>query len=124
MKPQFWKTDPNLLVNSYIKALETHYNKNKKALLIRSDNTKRPYLAVSALRDALRMNVDLLKSSVDDINKFVEKVNKYNMSLVNQFRIDFTQPNGKDEKIKERMISIGFTLAYDLRMRWVKELLA
>jgi hypothetical protein len=70
------------------------------------------------------MNVDLLKSSVDDINKFVEKVNKYNMSLVNQFRIDFTQPNGKDEKIKERMISIGFTLAYDLRMRWVKELLA
>ena len=124
VKPQFWKTDPNLLVNSYIKALETHYNKNKKALLIRSDNTKRPYLAVSALRDALRMNVELLKSNVDDINKFVEKVNKYNTSLINQFRIDFTQPNGKDEKIKERMISIGFTLAYDLRMRWVKELLA
>jgi hypothetical protein len=124
VKPQFWKTDPNLLVNSYIKALEAHYNKNKKALLIRSDNTKRPYLAVSALRDTLRMNVEYLKSSADDINKFVERVDKYNTSLINSFNIDFTQANIKDEKLKERMVSMKFAIAYDLKLRWIRELIA
>ena len=123
VKPQFWKTDPNLIVNNYIKALEFRYN-SKKNILIRSDNTKRPYLSVSNLRDVLKMNVDLLKSSTDDINKFVEKVDKYNTSLINSFNIDFTQANIKDEKLKERMVSINFAIAYDLKLRWIRELIA
>ena len=123
VKPQFWKTDPNLIVNNYIKALEFRYN-SKKNILIRSDNTKRPYLSVSNLRDVLKMNVDLLKSTADDINKFVEKVDKYNTSLINSFNIDFTQANIKDEKLKERMVSMKFAIAYDLKLRWIRELIA
>ena len=124
VKPQYWKTDPNLLVNNYIKALELRYNKNKKSLLIRNDNTKRPYLSVGTLREVLKMNIEFLKSNSDDINRFIDKVDKYNTKLINIFRIELTQHNAKDEKIKERMICVDFALAYDLKLRWIAVLLA
>jgi hypothetical protein len=123
VKPQFWKTDPNLLINNYIKALEARFNKNKKAMFIRSDSTKRPYLSINSLRESFNMNLIHLKHSTDDINIFIERVDRYNTETLNRLRIELLLPNTKDEKMKERIVSINFALAYDIKLRWVGELL-
>jgi len=123
VKPQFWKTDPNLLINRYIYALEQEFNKSKKLMFIRSDNTKRPYLYVNSLREEFKNNLELLKVNSNDIAQFVERVIKYNRETLDSLRIELLTPNIKDAKMKERIIALGFALASDIKLKWVRELL-
>jgi hypothetical protein len=122
-KPQQWKVDPNLLINAYITAIEKKYNTNKKCLLIRPDSTARPYLSAAALRESFILNKQLLKSSKEEIIKFIERVDKFNNTNITKFTLEMTQPNVKDIKLKERAVSINFTLAYDTKLQWIKNLL-
>ena len=124
VKAQSWKTEPNILINMYIKALETQFNKNKKCLLIRSDKaTKRPYLSANSLRDVLNNNIAYLKHSADYIHTFVQKVCEYNKKQIDYFELESTREHVKDAKIKERSVSNNFTLAYDVKLPWVREIL-
>lgn len=122
VKAQQWRMDPNLLINNYISALEKVFNKNKKCPLIRPTNV-RPYLCSANLRDAFASNTRLLKNGKDDIAKFVDAVVKYNKEMVTKFSLDLTLTDTKDVKLKERAVSVGFALAYDTKLNWVRELL-
>ena len=121
VKAQQWKMDPNLLINKYIVSLERRFNTNKKSLLIRPDSTSRPYLSATKLREELKNNIDLLKLS--NINNFISNVEKHNTSLINSFSIDLSQLNTKDATLKERVIAVQFALAYDTKLKWVKDIL-
>jgi hypothetical protein len=123
VKAQQWRMDPNLLINNYITALEKVFNKNKKCPLIRQSTT-RPYLCVGNLRDTLAINTRLLKNNKEDISKFVEAVVKYNNEMITKFSLDITQASEKDNKIKERAISVNFVLAYDTKLKWVHKILS
>jgi hypothetical protein len=122
VKAQQWRMDPNLLINNYISALEKVFNKNKKCMLIRPTNI-RPYLSSANLREALANNTRLLKNGKDDVAKFVVAVVKYNKEMVTKFSLDLTLSETKDVKLKERAIDVGFALAYDTKLKWVRELL-
>ena len=125
VKAQLWKTEPNILINMYINALETQFNKNKKAPLIRSDKaTKRPYVSANSLREVLNNNIAYLKHSVDYINTFVQKVYEYNKKQIEYFELESTREIVKDVKIKERIISTNFALAYDVKLSWIRHILA
>jgi len=125
VKAQSWKTEPNILINMYIKALETQFNKNKKCLLIRSDKaTKRPYLSANTLREILAKDIELLKHSNEFITKFVECVSKHNKEQLEYFSLELTRENVKDANIKERATSVHFALAYDVKLRWVHKILS
>ena len=124
VKAQSWKTEPNILINMYIKALETQFNTNKKCPLIRSDKaTKRPYLSSNSLREVLNNNIAYLKHSVDYINTFVQKVREYNKKQIDYFELESTREIVKEAKIKERAVSNNFALAYDLKLSWIREIL-
>jgi hypothetical protein len=121
VKAQQWKMDPNLLINKYISAIEKKYNTNKKCLLIRPDSTMRPYLSAAKLRDEFKNHVHLLNTNT--INKFIEHLAKHNDSLVNNFEIELSQLDVKDVGIKEKAVGLKFGLAYDTKLKWVKDIL-
>jgi hypothetical protein len=124
VKAQQWKTDPHLLVNRYIKAFESAFNKNKKQLLIRPGTTARPYLSSDHLREALKRNVDLIKHiHAEALAKFVRAAEEHNRLLLNKFAIELTQTCVKDEKLKERAIKANFALAYDTKLAWLSDVL-
>ena len=121
VKAQQWKMDPNLLINKYIISLERRFNTNKKSLLIRPDSTTRPYLSATKLREEFKNNIDLLKTN--NITKFILAVEQYNSTTINNFSIEMSQLNAKDVTLKEKAIAVNFALAYDTKLKWVRELL-
>jgi hypothetical protein len=123
VKAQQWKLDPNLLINNYIAALEMTFI-SKKCPLIRNGSTTRPYISTDNLRQAFSNNIHLLKNNPLDIQVFIERVKKYNLSNLNKLAIDLTVASSKDTKLLERTIQCQFTLAYDTKLRWVREILS
>lgn len=121
VKKQHWKTDPNLLVNNYILALEKHFNKTKKTAFIRP-NTNRPYLSVEKLRDVLLKNSNLLKPSSDHVKEFVEAVNKENQEGVEHLEI-MSLVETKSPHYIDRAIALKFSLAVNPELLWVKKIL-
>jgi len=123
VKPQQWKVDPTILANNYISALEKLFNTNKKAPLIRTGTTTRPFLSAVHLREALLDSKDLLKYAPEAVQVFVRDVDRYNSEMITAFSLDLTQVTVKDGKLKERAIAAKFTLAYDTKLSWVRRLL-
>lgn len=121
VKKQHWKTDPNLLVNNYILALEKQFNKTKKTAFIRP-NTNRPYLSVEKLRDTLLKNSNLLKSSKEDIQQFVEAVIKENQEGVEHLEL-MILIESKYPNYIERAIDLKFCLAVNSDLPWIKKIL-
>jgi len=123
VKRQHWKTDPTILVNKYIVALEKKYNTNKKTPLIRLGSTHRPYLSSEKLREEFKANIALLKQSTEDIAAFIEKVERKNRELLNEIQIEIALPSAKDIKIKERAIDLQFALACHPSLSWIRTIL-
>ena len=123
VKAQQWKMDTNLIINNYIAAVEKAFNTNPKSPLIRSYRTRRPYLSAESLREALIKNKDLLKSNKCDIIKFVDRITSFNSATIKKFELDLTEEKAKDAEIKETSINVKFALAYDIKLKWVREAL-
>lgn len=123
VKAQQWKMEPNLLINNYLHALESHFNKNKKCPLIRSDSTARPYLSANSLREVFSKNISYINSNNDDITRFIERVHTYNTNMCRQFEVELAHNPCKDESIKKRAVAAKFALAYDTKLKWVRDLL-
>jgi hypothetical protein len=123
VKPQL-ETDPKLLANKYIAALEKQFNTSKKNTLIRPEGkaTKRPFLSSDALRTALEANSSHLKQSNAVVEQFVAKVVGWNERMLREFEID-SACGKKDKKIIDSCLEKKFTLAYDNLLPWVKECL-
>ena len=121
VKPQ-QDSDPKMLANKYIVALETHYKKGK---LIRPEGkaTKRPFLSNDLLRAALEDNAGMLRQSSEFVARFVEKVDAWNKKKLAEYEIGSALIQTKEKSVLDSCIEKKFVLAFDVRLPWIKECL-
>lgn len=120
-KPIEWKTDPKMLANVYVDELYTAFNSGKKKF-IRHGSTQRPYLSVDALRDAF-IACDSMKDSRDEVIRFVQRALEYNKKKQKDADMDiYSAKKDMAEKI-QKAANIGFMLALDPKLPWVRECL-
>ena len=124
-KPQMWRIEPNILINKYIDGLVKRWGSDKKHRFLRPGVTRRPYLSVDVLRQALRQHIEELKQTDDAVDAFVAAVDRWNQSelVAAQLRLA-TDGEQKDAGTLERCVELGFLLAYDGKFRWISECLA
>lgn len=132
-KPVKW-SDPGLLTNKYIQELEAAFcaagakKKGASAQLIRPGATCRPYLGVEKLRTALMTEAmaGKLSSTESEIKAFVERVLAWNTAAVRDAGLT-TVFGTKSKKVDVDMIDkaakLGFMLALDPKLGWIKQLL-
>ena len=125
-KPLPWKVDPKLLVNDYIEEFEKRFN-TKADKLIRSKKTRRPYLHVEDLREALLKlaNTSRLEQEPIRIRTYVQRVFEWNSAEVNQggLRGLFGNKDKTEPEWWSTAIKLKFMLAVDPKLKWVEELL-
>ena len=120
VKAQQWKHDPAILANAYIAALEKKF----RGKLIRPGVTKRPYLSAEKLREALKGCCDILRPGPENVGRFVNAVVAWNTKELNSFQTRVLSPGEKEKGIMESCSDKKFALAFDVRLRWVRECLA
>ena len=118
-----WKSDPNLIANQYLQALEGEFNKGKSQAkkLIRAGATKRPYLSSDKLREVL---LDLCKRDVlndgDAVKEFVVRVVEWNAAAVAGADMAALEAK-KDAELIQRAAGLTVMLAVDLKLGWIAE---
>ena len=114
-----WKSDPNLIANQYLQALEGEFNKGKGKALIRAGATKRPYLSSDKLREVI---LDLCKRDVlkegDAVKEFVDRVIAWNTAAVAGADMAVLEAK-KDADIIQRAAALKFMLAVDIKLGWI-----
>ena len=122
-KPIHFKEDPVLIVNRYIEEIARAFPGTKGAPLLRDKSTNRPYLATQRLREVLIENVERLTCPPD---VFARQIVDKNARILRELELELAQGHvaAKNLKCAERTIELGFALAYDIRMRWLVEVLA
>ena len=115
-KPQ-QDSDPKLLANKYILALETHY---KKLIRPEGKTTKRPFLSSDTLRKVLEEHGSILKQSDESVKKFIQKVDEWNKKKMKEYETDHKE---KSKKLIESCLEKQFVLAFDSMLPWIKECL-
>ena len=121
------ETDPKLLANKYIQALESAFNTTKpRNLLIRPEgvSTRRPYLSSDRLRSVLEEpeNRRYLKQSKESLAAFVARVKEWNEEqLRNLTATTATQPTTAHQAIyiTKATLAKKFALALDPSLPWV-----
>lgn len=123
-KPIPWKSDPPLIANKYILALEKEFNLGKGKGLIRSGATKRPYLSVEKLREELCKKIiealpnHCVSESPHDVAAFIARVKEYNTEFASDYATHLTYKKS-DLDIIEKAKEIKFMLAVDAKLSWV-----
>ena len=120
VKPQQWRTDPNILVNSYIAELEKRFN-TRGNKFIRTASTVRPYLGADKLREALKVVVASLGQEKASIEAFCTRAVEKNKELLDKASV-LVLANTKDSKYYEKAAAVGFMLAVNPKLPWVQEL--
>ena len=115
VKPIQFEEDKNLILNKYIQALCRKYNGGMT--LIRAGATKRPYLSVDKLREALMKRYAELKHI--PVDKFVLFCQEANQQMIAQMRM-----GGHDTKMMDKIIQLDFALASDEKWRWLDRVCA
>ena len=122
--PIAWKSDPAMVTNEYIKALEAKFN-TKKESMIRDKSTKRPYLSVEKVREVF---LDIFKKngvaseSPDHINLFVDRVVALNERLMQGADMAILQGGKKETMdIIQKASAKKFMLAVDPKLKWISE---
>lgn len=104
-----WKEDPVMVANKYIKSLMAEFNTNPKKPFIRSGATRKPYMSVDKLREALiSKKVDQWKMTPEE---FVENAIKQNQIKLSTLVIK--NPADKDA------LSMKFALGLDDKFTWI-----
>lgn len=107
-----WQEDPKLCANRYIKALESKFN-TKKQSLIRQGATRKPYLSTDKLREGL-LSCRLGQNDSDPTpNDFADLVATWNQQWCT------AQQTNLDPQL-EKYKKLGFALAYDDKLKWVR----
>jgi hypothetical protein len=115
-KPIKW-SDPNMMVNKYIKALTDVFNKNKKEMI--RNKTRRPYLEIDTLRSTLLAYSHKLTLNQEKINAFVEKVKVYNEEQLLRSSIDILSAGKEKAKYIQSAAEAKFMLALDSKLPWI-----
>jgi hypothetical protein len=107
-----WKEDPKMLAGPYVTLFETAFNKDKKDKdkLVRAGTTKRPYMSVEKLREAIVKNIAHVMKKTPEL--FVEEAEVINKKWLS----DASQCN---DKLVQRAIALGFILACDDKFSWI-----
>lgn len=113
-------TDSNLIINAYIAALEHAFNK-PKMVFIRPKATQRPYLCVEKVREELK-KYSGLSGTRTVIDTFVRKVVAWNTERQRMAELETTL-SGKNTEILAKAASIGFMLATDPKLPWIRSCL-
>ena len=109
-------TDPTLLANMYISALEQAFN--TKRIFIRKGTTHRPYLSADKVRDALLKLT--LKGTKADINTFIQRVQEYNTKTLKEYETKLAYDiDIKDEALVKKAVESKFTLAMNQKLPWI-----
>lgn len=119
VKPIQFKEDPNLIINKYIQRLIASYPVKSK--LFRNGITKRPYLSVDKLREALKKRVDNLKKI--SIEKFIKECKVMNSKLIQELEIRSLNEKEKEIKIITKILELEFALAWDDKFKWLDDIL-
>jgi len=119
VKPQRWRTDPAILANQYIAALEQTFNTSKLKLI--RQTTVRPYLSVEKLREVIKANIDKLAQEPAAIQAFCLKAVEKNKALLQQVDM-LILGKPREAKYYERAAECGFLLAVDPKLPWIAEL--
>jgi hypothetical protein len=119
VKPIIW-SDPTLIINKYIGALEKAFNKSK-SLMIRLGATHRPYLSADKLRDEFNKYKGL-SGNKSDVSAFVERVNNWNNERVRTADLTVAL-GGKHSEFVGKAANVGFMLAVDPKLPWIRECL-
>lgn len=117
-KPITW-TDPVLIVNAYIAALQKEFNKVKKSPLIREGATCRPYLSVEKLREGLMKVSGSLRIGKAEIAAFVARVSNWNDEQISQADIACLAVKKADADMIQKCAKAGFMLGRDPRLPWI-----
>lgn len=104
-----WKHDPNLVANTFIKAMEKEFN-GPKMRRVRPGSTHRPYLSVEKFREAIRCR----NLEGKTIEQFITAARRLNTEYLESLkRIE------KKSKIVQKAVEIGFCLALDEKFKWL-----
>lgn len=118
-KPILWKSDPNMVVNLYIKALEKEFNKGKDKM-IRESKTVRPYIFVNDLRDQLLELVEDLSTEKEMIEEFVRNAKDQNEELLANAELILATCSKDSVKINEKAIEQKFMLGIHKKFKWIE----
>lgn len=124
--PIAWKSDPAMVTNEYIKALETKFN-TKKESMIRDKSTKRPYLSVEKVREEflkIFKAKGVASESAEDIKAFVDRVATLNERLIQESDMAILQAGKKETAdLIQKAAAKKFMLAVDPKLKWISECL-
>ena len=120
--PIAWKSDPVMVANEYVKALEGRFNKKER--LIRSGATKRPYISVDKIRERF---LEIFKNgaaseSPDSIKAFIHSVAAWNEKQLKISEFILLQDR-KDKDSIQKAADKGFMLGVDPKMPWISDCL-
>ena len=118
-KPQ-QDSDPKLLANKYILALEKHF---KKLIKPEGKCTKRPFLSSDALRKVVEAHASLLKQSDENVKIFIQKVDAWNKKKITEYELKSTYVQSREQSILNNCLEKKFVLAFDLKLPWVSDCL-
>jgi hypothetical protein len=125
-KPIHLATEPKMIANKYIMALEKEFNKGTGKGLIRPGATKRPYLSVEKLREELCNKVSSGSTgstgSSEEVAAFVARVKSYNMEFASDYATHLTYKKPELDMI-EKGKELKFMLAFDTKLSWVSSCL-
>jgi hypothetical protein len=110
-------TDSTLVANTYIAALEKAFNK-PKALMIRSGETRRPYLSADKIREELKKYAGL-RGTKAEILAFVGRVVAWNTERVRHADLE-SAFGARNAEFATRAAGIGFMLAVDPKLPWIR----
>lgn len=119
VKPIHFEEDPNLLINRYIEKLINGFSVKNK--LFKNGATKRPYLSIDKLREALKKRFDKLK--IISIEKFAKECKLMNTKLIQELEIRSLNDKDKDAKIIQKILELEFALAWDDKFKWLDTIL-
>ena len=120
--PILWKTDPKMMANGYIAALEKAFN-TKKEILVRQKSTTRPYLSAEKMREELIKCYDLMKESKEAIQLFVDRAIQYNIRAWENHELTILHAKKGQGEIIQKAANHKFMLAVDPRLPWIRECL-
>lgn len=108
--------DPKMIINPFIAALVEKYPK-----MIKSINTKSPYLSVDILRQGLEKYITQLKNI--NPNLFCEKVDEWNKKEVKKLELEMIniplKKKGNQKTAKELAYEYSFALNINTKLPWI-----
>jgi dGTP triphosphohydrolase len=115
--------DTNLQCNRYIEELMTVFNKSRAHPLIRAGATKRPYLSVEKLREALAARSVFFSYKPDRIRLFATQAMRENEIGLRESEMALALGSCSGSKsILESALKSRFVLALDPKLPWIDKI--